>query len=73
MMDVEVPVEGTVVVEDGNVYDIESEKTDFVPCYCTDDRHTLYSRTHVMPGVTPHIVGVTTFKHVWQPGRRKRA
>lgn len=73
MIDVEVPADGsTVVVESGNVYGVESEKTDFVPCYCQDDKHSLYSRTHPTH-VVPHIVGVTTVKHVWQPGRRHQA
>lgn len=67
MMDVEVPTEGTVVVENGHVYGIESEKTDFVPCHCTDEQHGLYGRTHPLPGRVPHLVAVTTVKHVWVP------
>lgn len=66
MIDVEVPEHGTVVVEDGNVYGIESNRTDYVPCYCIDDMHRIYDRTHPTHGV-PHIVGVTVVKHVWAP------
>jgi hypothetical protein len=65
MMDVEVPVNGTVVVENGNPYEIESERIDYVPCYCSEGKHSLYARTHPLPGVVPHMVGVGTVKYVF--------
>ncbi len=64
MMDVEVPVHGTVVVENGDVHDIESEKATFVLCTCRDGVHKLYDRTHDLGGI-PHVVGVTTVTVVW--------
>lgn len=63
---VEVPVDGTVIVESGDVHGIESEKTAFVPCTCRDDVHRLYDRTHNLGGI-PHLVGVTTYTMVWKP------
>lgn len=65
MMDVEVPVHGTVVVEDGNPYEIESQQVNYVPCWCTDDLHRLYHRTHPIDGFIPHMVGVGAIKWVW--------
>lgn len=68
MQDVEVPISGTVIVEDANVYAIETERNDYVTCSCRDGSHTEYARTHnVSPGVVPHIVGVKTVKMVWLP------
>lgn len=75
-MDVEVPVHGSVVVENGDVHEIESERTDFVLCTCRDGIHKEYDRTHNLGGI-PHVVGVTTVKVVWtahqpEPGLQKR-
>lgn len=70
MMDVEVPTNGTVVVENGNPYEIESERIDYVPCYCEDGVHSLYLRTHPLPGRVPHMVGVGTVKYVWLARQR---
>jgi hypothetical protein len=64
MQDVEVPISGTVVVENGDVHGIESEKTAFVLCTCRDGVHKQYDRTHNLGGV-PHVVGVTTVTVVW--------
>lgn len=74
MMDVEVPVHGSVVVENGDVHEIDSEKTDFVLCTCRDGVHKEYDRTHNLGGI-PHVVGVTTVKVAWtahQPERTLR-
>lgn len=68
MKDVEVPIHGTVVVIDGDVYEIDKEKADYVLCTCRDDKHKEYDRTHnVSLGHVPHLVGVTTVKIVWTP------
>lgn len=66
MMDVEVPVEGTVIVVNGDVYDVESDRTAYVLCHCRDGKHPEYARTHdVSPGKPPHVVGVQTVKMAW--------
>lgn len=66
LMDVEVPVHGTVVVENGDVHDVDSDRTDYVLCTCRDGKHPEYARTHdVSPGQPPHVVGILTVKTVW--------
>jgi hypothetical protein len=67
MQDVEVPVNGTVVVEDGDVHEIESANTNFVHCWCSDGKHGKYQRTHRLHEDAPHTVGVTTYVVVWEP------
>ena len=70
MMDVEVPIEGTVIVVNGDVYAVDSDRIDYVMCTCVDDKHAAYPRTHnVSPGRPPHVVGVQTVKIVWVPKR----
>lgn len=65
--DVEVPVNGVVVVENGEVHDIEDEKTGFPLCWCRDGKHGHYARTHKLHDDAPHVVGVTTYTVVWTP------
>jgi len=67
MQDVEVPIDGTVVVENGDVFEIESEETNFVHCWCADGKHRRYQRTHKLHNDAPHTVGVTTYVVVWDP------
>ena len=66
MIDVEVPATGTAVVQDGSVYEIDSDKTAYVMCTCKDGKHNEYARTHnVSPGQPPHVVGILTVQVVW--------
>lgn len=68
MMDVEVPAHGTVIVSDGDVYGIESDRTDYMLCTCRDGKHAEYARNHNLSLATaPHVVGVQTVKMVWSP------
>lgn len=67
MQDVEVPVNGTVVVENGDTLEIESASTNFVHCWCDDGKHGKYQRTHRLHGRVPHTVGVTTYVVTWDP------
>lgn len=75
-MEVEVPVNSTVIVEAGEVHGIESDRTDYVLCKCRDGIHKPYDRTHdVSPGQPPHMVGIQTVVRVWthvQPERPTR-
>lgn len=65
--DVEVPVNGVVVVENGDVQEVASEKTRFPTCWCKDGRHGPYFRSHKTHEGPPHIVGETTYTVVWEP------
>jgi hypothetical protein len=65
--DVEVPVNGVVIVENGEVQEIESEKTGFPTCWCRDGKHERWSRRRRLHDDPPHIVGETTYTVVWEP------
>lgn len=73
MIDVEVPARGVVIVEDGNVYSIDSDKDDFVLCTCHDGLHSQYARTHRVDRTRPpHVVGLKTVTMTWEPTPNKR-
>ena len=61
MRDVEVPVYGTVVVQDGEVNDVKEFPPRQERCYCTDGVH--WNRR---AGVKPHLVYVQQFELVWE-------
>lgn len=66
LMDVEVPIYATSVVEDGNVYEVEDSRTDYVACWCTNGKHPIRERTRPAKW-TPHLAAVTTVKYTWTP------
>lgn len=66
LMDVEVPIYATSVVEDGNVYEVEDSHTDYVACWCTNGKHPIRERTRPAKW-TPHLAAVTTVKYTWTP------
>lgn len=61
MRDVEVPVYGTVVVQDGEVNDVKEYAPEPVKCYCTDGVH--WNRR---AGVEPHDIFVQKFELAWE-------
>lgn len=68
MIDVEVPENGTVIVVSGDVYEVDSDQTDYVMCTCRDGKHAHYARVNdISPGQAPHVVGVQTVQIVWDP------
>lgn len=72
MMDVEVPVNGTVVVQDGEVHDVKESRPMFDQCYCTDGRHdrSYWSRALIYStyrkDVEPHSIGFQKFELTWE-------
>lgn len=70
MIEVEVPEEGTVVVQNGDVYDVRESPATFDKCWCTDGRHAryfwgrglMYGRT----GAVPHDIGIQKYELVWE-------
>lgn len=61
MRDVEVPIYGTVVVQDGEVHAVKEYAPREYRCYCLDGKH--WNRT---AGVKPHKVLVQTFELAWE-------
>lgn len=69
-MDVEVPVNGTVVVQNGEVNDVSESIPVFDRCYCTDGKHSRFfwerGLEHGRKGVDPHPIGIQKFELVWE-------
>lgn len=61
MIEVEVPENGTVVVQDGDVNDVKEYPPKQVKCYCTDGVH--WNRR---AGVEPHDIFVQQFELAWE-------
>jgi hypothetical protein len=80
-VDVEVPRVGTVIVEDAEVHDGREKGTRFIPCWCTDGRHSpvyrwgddeesLVVKSMVTPRAEePHLIGVKLVEMVWRVQR----
>lgn len=70
MIDVEVPTLGTVVVQDGNVYEVQEMPEKYVLCWCKSGSHreAFYSDTRdsVSWADQPHPVGVQEFVLTWE-------
>lgn len=69
MKDVEVPISGTVVVQDGDVHDVKEYPSNYEPCWCKDGRHAEPNRgyrTPPQPDYEPHLVGVQLLELVWE-------
>lgn len=63
--DVEVPAYGTVVVQQGDVQDVQEFAPTYEPCWCTDGRHVRHERQHQQEHA-PHLVGVQQFEMTWE-------
>lgn len=70
MKDVEVPVNGTVVVQQGEVHDVRESPTIDDRCWCTDGRHARYfwgrGLSYGRTGAVPHPIKIQKFELVWE-------
>lgn len=73
MIEVEVPEDGTVVVQQGDgPHDVRESPAIFMQCYCTDGKHGrwFWDRALIYSGhrknVEPHEIGVQKFELVWE-------
>lgn len=64
-VDVEVPLYGTVVVQQGDVQDVQEFSPTYEACWCEDGRHVRHERQN-QKDHTPHLVGVQQFEMTWE-------
>jgi len=70
VIEVEVPENGTVVVQGGDVHDVREAPAIFDKCWCTDGRHARYfwgrGLQYGRTDVVPHDIGIQKFELVWE-------
>lgn len=70
MIEVEVPEDGTVVVQGGDVHDVKESPPVWSMCFCTDGRHSRFfwnrELEHGRTGVVPHEIGIQKFELIWE-------
>lgn len=70
MIEVEVPENGTVVVQQGDVHDVRESPAVYDQCWCSDGRHARYfwgrGLSYGRMNHTSHPIGIQKFELVWE-------